>query len=73
MKHHLLQLLVSNIISALSSANTVVSSPQSSVCSWMHCGSVCLELNKELGLCFELECIASSTIEQLIKVKRPVM
>ena len=39
----------------------------------MHCDSVCLELNKELGLCFELESIASSTIEQLIKVRRPVM
>ena len=34
----------------------------------MHYDSVCLELNKELGLCFEFESIASSTIEQLIKV-----
>ena len=34
----------------------------------MHCDSVCFELNKELGPCFELESIASSTIEQLIKV-----
>ena len=73
MKHHLLQLLVSNIISALSKANTVVSSPQISVCSWMHCGLVFLEVNEELGLCFELESMASSTTEQLIKVRRPVM
>ena len=34
----------------------------------MHCDSVCLELNKELGLCFKLEGMASSTIEQGEKI-----